>query len=89
MTEKKHHEEISAADLATILEVNHKAIEINLEVEKQNEQVLNILDGVKEAMGKMQDKIEEIDRSLFRLMVILSSAGAGTIFTILQTFLHH
>ena len=81
--------DLSASDLLSILEVNRKTVEIHLEVEKQNEQVLSMLKEMKEASGKMEEKMEELDRGLFRLMVILSSAGAGTLLTLLQQFMHH
>jgi len=81
--------DLSASDLLSILEVNRKTVEIHLEVEKQNEQVLSMLKEMKEAAGKMEEKMEELDRGLFRLMVILSSAGAGTLLTLLQQFMHH
>jgi hypothetical protein len=89
MSDRKNREEISTNDLSYILEVNQKAIELNIEVEKQNEQVINLLNDVRQATEKMEEKLEEIDRSLFRLMVLLSSSGAGIIFTLIQQFLHH
>lgn len=51
-TDKKQKMEdedsITSQDLRVILDVNKKAIEINIEVEKQNEQVLSILQSLKE-----------------------------------------
>jgi len=150
----------TSSDLKYILEVNEKAIEIYVEVEKQNDQILNTLEYFKEAAAKFEEdlkitkasdakveellvddnahdhgviiellkdlssdisdlkkemgelkssgsklkdstdaitkqldtevkaKISEIEKNLFRLVIILGSAGVGTIFTILQTFLH-
>lgn len=55
MSEKKTSKEeevaLTASDLEYILEVNKKAIEINIEVEKQNDQVL-------ENLEKIDKKIE-------------------------------
>lgn len=151
----------SAADLKYILDVNQKAVEIYVEVEKQNDQILKTLEHFKEVSGRVEDKLDlikqsegivvellkddnnhdhtvivdmlkiltanvkvlsddikelqtsvdankssldamvkqidsevkskisEIDKNLFRLVIILGSAGIGTIFTILQTFLPH
>lgn len=103
-------ENITSSELEYILDVNKKAIEINLEVEKQNEQTLNSLERIEEKIDditekqkdhiriteeialKLKDdieaKIEEIEKNLFRLVIILGSAGVGTILTIIQTFLH-
>lgn len=151
---------ISSADLQYILDVNQKAVEIYVEVEKQNDQILKTLeyfkevaanteerlDSIKETESNIEEllkddnahdhntivdllksltsdikslsaeikelktsetktkdsidiinkliesevkaKISEIDKNLFRLVIILGSAGIGTIFTILQTFVH-
>lgn len=137
---------ITSQDLQVILDVNKKAIEINIEVEKQNEQVISMLEHFKEVSETVEEKIEliyesqrtfkeeqkevkrileenkkdfekfeihidevrkfseetnkvitdnikadvkEIEKNLFRLIIILGSAGVGTIFTILQTYLQH
>lgn len=165
MTDKKVRPEgegsvFTSSDLKYILEVNQKAIEIYVEVEKQNDQVLKTLEYFKEVAAKVEEdlklikssdmkveelltddnahdhaviiellkdlsseisdlkkevselkssesklkdatdaitkqldgdvksKISEIEKNLFRLVIILGSAGVGTIFTVLQTFLH-
>ena len=128
-------------DLATILDVNKKAIEINIEVEKQNEQVIELLEenGEKHsAMEKKLDtiidnqrdfkyiinssldnqketfdflyenivkiekmseetnkkikeviekKIEDMDKNIFRLTILLGGTGVGTIFSIVQSLI--
>jgi hypothetical protein len=143
----------SSSDLKYILDVNQKAVEIYVEVEKQNDQILKILNDFKETVNRIEEelgllkqselnveellrddndhdhsvmaemiktlsgniqtltdevrdiqttvytnktiideiktKIAEIDKNLFRLVIILGSAGIGTIFTVLQTFLPH
>lgn len=129
---------ITSSDLDYILEVNKKAIEINIEVEKQNEQVLSTLenlstssesfdeklanliqdardhkrileetkkitedskklieetkkvsdDTLKIIKEKIEKQVEEIEKSLFRLIIILGSAGIGAIVTIIQSLLH-
>lgn len=165
MTDKKIKSDsetsvFTSSDLKYILEVNQKAIEIYVEVEKQNDQILKTLEYFKEVSTKVEEdlksikdldskveelliddnahdhgviidllkalteevqelkkdvsdlkngesklkdstdaitkqldtevksKISEIEKNLFRLVIILGSAGVGTIFTILQTFLH-
>jgi hypothetical protein len=165
MTNEKKKSEVenstfTTSDLKYILDVNQKAVEIYVEVEKQNDQVLNTLEHFKEVASRIEEcldeikttdstieellsddnnhdhtviidmlkimtedirelsselkdlkvdqvktkealditikrideevkhKISEIEKNLFRLVIILGSAGIGTIFTILQTFLH-
>ena len=151
---------ITPADLKYILEVNQKAVEIYVEVEKQNDQILNTLEYFKEVSSKIEEdldlikssdtkiiellvddnahdhamiiellktnlseikdlqneiseiksqntklkdtldlvskqtdseikpKIFDIEKNLFRLVIILSSAGLGTIIAVIQAFLH-
>lgn len=131
-------EVLTNTDLKYILDVNKKAIEINIEVEKQNDQVISTLDEFKEFIERIEDKldtviteqkehkrltseakgtveeskeiseeihkiseetneiikdslkkkIEEIEKNLFRLIIILGSAGIGTLVTIIQSYLH-
>jgi hypothetical protein len=112
VNEKKKigEEGITSSELEYILDVNKKAIEINLEVEKQNEQTLSSLERIEEKIdgitekqkdhiriteelvlklkNDIETKIEEIEKNLFRLVIILGSAGVGTILTIIQAFLH-
>jgi hypothetical protein len=38
--------------------------------------------------AEIYKKIDDIDKNLFRLVIILGSAGVGTIFAIIQMFLH-
>ncbi len=126
------------SDFEYILEVNKKAIEINIEVEKQNEQIIECLDDTKLTYDRIEEKIdyilssqkeqkriadesktliekskelveevqrvaeesndilkdavkkkvEDIEKNLFRLIIILGSAGIGTLVTIVQSFLH-
>ena len=94
---------ITSGELEYILEVNKKAIEINVEVAQQQEQVLEKLKLIED--GKVQvlkfseetneivkesieEKIESIEKHLFRLNIILGSAGVGAILTLIQYFIH-
>lgn len=72
---------LTSGDLQNILEVNKKAIEIHIEVEKQNEEILDKL-------NYLRDKIDDIDKALFKMALILSSIGAGTVIGIIQIFLN-
>lgn len=131
-------EVLTSSEFKYILEVNRKAIEINIEVAKQNEQVISNLEEFKDLVERIEEKletvideqkehkrltldakgtieeskeitediqkiseesneiikdnlkkkIEEIEKNLFRLIIILGSAGIGTLVTIIQSFLH-
>lgn len=94
---------ITSTELKYILETNQKAISIYLEVEQQNEQIILALDKLnlkieiieKNAEDTLlsahetEDIIKKIEKHMFRLIIILSSAGAGLIYTIIQSFFHH
>jgi DNA repair ATPase RecN len=132
-------------DLKYILSVNEKSIELNLEVSKQNETVIELLEeldnkldnieksnfvicdllkddnnhdhntiinfvksidenmkelncSIKELKemkssvvsieNELKGKIVDIDRNLFRLMIVMGSTGVGLIVSIVQGFLH-
>lgn len=134
---------LTTSDLKYILDVNKKAIEIYIEVDKQNEKILetfehfkevskeindelNIIkynttnvkdsliadnnrahseitiylkefketfgefqvynDKMKEMIENIESKIEEIEKSLFRLILILGSTGVGLVITIVSTY---
>jgi hypothetical protein len=102
---------ITSSELEYILDVNKKAIEIQIEVAKQNEQILDFLKEIKGQLSilysegievrrisemtkttledEIQDKVDEMEKALFRLTVVLSSATIGAILTIIQAFLHN
>lgn len=71
---------LSSADLQSILEVNKKAIEIHLEVEKQNEEILELLNHCK-------TKIDETEKYLFKLIIVLSSIGVSSVLGVIQLFM--
>lgn len=68
----REHTKLTTGDLHIILEVNKKAIELQMETEEQFEEIL-------EHLKYLKPKIDELDRALFRLLVILGTIGAGTI----------
>lgn len=70
------HTRLTSQDLETILEINKKAVEIYVEVENQNEEVLEKL-----------KKLEEIEKSLFKLTIIFGSMGLGTIIALIKLLL--
>lgn len=97
-------EAITSNELEYILDVNRKAVSIYNEVAHQNEEIIEKLDKLttkietieknseetnKSIKGEVEDKIKSIDKNIFRLIIILSSTGAGIIYTVIQSFFHH
>lgn len=97
-------EAITSNELEYILDVNRKAVSIYNEVAHQNEEIIEKLDKLSvriEAIEKhseetntsikeeVEEKIKSIDTNIFRLLIVLSSTGAGLIYTIIQSFFHH
>ncbi len=84
---------LTANDLQIILEVNKKATELYVEVQTQNDEVLKELEEYKTKLALIDTKIVDIDKSLFRLLVILGtiagSVGIGTVITIIQLLIAH
>ncbi len=61
----KRDEDISVTqtELKYILDVNQKAIEIYVEVEKQNEQIIDTLEHFKEVASKVEYKLNDINNT--------------------------
>lgn len=90
-SDKKHqellgeHAKLTSADLHNILEVNKKTIELHMATSHQFDDIIELLKYNKE-------KIDEVDKALFKLILILSSIGGsigiGTIIALIQFFIH-
>jgi hypothetical protein len=94
---------VTATELEYILDVNKKAIEIHLEVERQNEQILETLgkmnDQIAEALNReenarsvlkdIQKGLDKLNSALFKLLTIFGVVGAGTIISVIQSCIHH
>lgn len=80
---------LTSEDLNKILETNKKAIEIYLEVEGQFEKISENLTTVSTELKEYKKKIDDIDKALFKLIIILGSIGVGTIVNIIQIFTGH
>jgi len=95
---------ITSKELEYILEVNRKAVSIYTEVAQQNESIVSTLDKLETKINniekvvdathqsikeQIEEKVEKIEKNLFRLLIILSSTGVGMIYTVVQSFLHH
>ncbi len=81
---------ITTNDLQSILDVNHKAIEIYIEVEKNQEEVMKMLEDsskvedkfikdTSDSLEELDKKITEIEKLLFRLIIILGAIGTSTL----------
>lgn len=86
------HAKLTAGDFNTILEVNRKAIELQLRTEDQYDDIIEKLEKSHEKHEELEDKIDEMDKSLFRLLVVLGTIGISTAATvvaaIIKVFLH-
>jgi chromosome segregation ATPase len=95
---------ITSNELEYILDVNRKAVQIYSDVANQNEEMIKKLDKLSDKIDliekhteetnksltlEVEDRIKSIDKSIFRLIIILSSTGVGLIYTIIQSFFHH
>lgn len=129
MADKKKEYDLSS-EFEYVLDVNKKAVEIHVEVARQNEDVLESLERIENKVGVIVDKqrdhldtsndsvvhvedikenieemglqvaentdslkeiekkIEDIEKNFFRLIIVLTSLGIGTIVEIIQAFLH-
>lgn len=81
---------IDKSDLETILKVNNKAIEIQSEISEQYETIVEDADSIKkkietigERMVEMKSEIKEINKSQFKILVLLSAGVLNLIVQIL------
>ncbi len=100
----KNDTNITSKELEYIMEVNAKAISIYTEVAQQNESIINTLDKLENKINsiekvaeathqsikeQIEEKVEKIEKNLFRLLIILSSTGVGMLYTVIQSLMHH
>ena len=85
------NEQINKHDLTVILEVNRKAIEIETGVADQNEEIISLLTENKEQIEKckedtsdISEKIEKLDRELFKIQVLFLTGVLSLVVQILQ-----
>ncbi len=64
MVKKDDDESLSRNDLDTILEVNKKSIEIQIEVSDQNEKIIEALEDNQNTVDFIKSKVEDGDRKL-------------------------
>lgn len=95
------NDNVSKQDLELILSVNKKTIEVQLLVSEQNETIIdglkkleNIEENVekltidtKDNLEKLTDKIEEINRDLFKIQILFLTGIIGIVTQIISFFL--
>jgi len=90
------NENLKKKDLDLILEVNKKAIDIEMEVVEQNEEVLEHLSDLKKEQKNANEKIdkiykqsEETSRELFRIQVLFLTGLLSLVLQVIQLFAGH
>ena len=88
-------EQINKRDLDVILEVNRKAIEIETSVADQNEEIIDLLNNIKDTQKnveeksfKLNDKLDELSKDMFKLQVLFVTGLLSIIAQIISVFLH-
>ena len=83
----------SKNDLALILEVNKKSIEIETEVAEQNEEIISSLTAIKKVQEDHDKKLEklvkqsdETNRDLFKIQILFISGLLSLVVQIIQIF---
>lgn len=80
--EGEQNTKITTHDLRSMLELNKRAVEIYVEVENQNEDI-------KKELEIIREKVEEIDKALFKLTIVFGTMGIGTIATLIKLLVGH
>lgn len=94
--DREESNRLSTRDLHTILEVNKRSIEINLGVERQMEAFEKDLERCNDKIDDLDKKVDDldtkmssIDKNIFKLVVILSGLGIGTVIELIKIFSGH
>ncbi len=118
---KREEDSLSRSDLDAIIEVNKRAIELQIEVAAQNEKVIedleevvkiendikrdtesalrelsslkqDIKDNKKDTFEKIDDvkkKVDELDKSQFKIYALLTTGAIAVILQVIQLFLNY
>ncbi len=83
----------SKNDLALILEVNKKSIEIETEVAEQNEEIISSLTAIKKVqedhdkkLDKLVKQSDETNRDLFKIQILFISGLLSLVVQIIEIF---
>ena len=95
MTQPKNDNLLDKSDLDTILQVNNKAIEIQNAISEQYETIVDDSDHVKkkvisieEKISEMKLEIKEINKSQFKILVLLSAGVINLVVQIVSMIKH-
>lgn len=83
---KDDDDNLSKSDFDTILEVNRKTIEVQLEVSDQNEKIIEGLDANQKADADIIKRIDDLDKKMFKIEVLLASGLISLIIQLIQIF---
>jgi hypothetical protein len=100
MVDRSNADNLKKQDLELILEVNKKAIQIQTEVAERHEEIVEVLDEIKNIQGNQDRKLEEqdekldklvvnseaTDKSLFRIQVLFVTGLLALVAQIIQIF---
>ena len=82
---------LQKSDIETVLETNKKAIEIHTEVASQNEDIINKLESLESKLkyntdltAKMSKDVDDMNKSMFKLYVLLTSGVISLIIQIIS-----
>lgn len=88
MAVKRYDDEnLSRSDFDTILEVNKKSIEIQVEVSDQNERILEALDDQEKKLDDIIEQNDELHKDLFKIQVLFASGILGLVIQLIQYFI--
>jgi len=87
----KELEQLTKNDINSILEVNRKLIEVELESAEQNEQILENLKSTKEKVLKIEEKVdkilkisEDMNKDIFKIQVLFVTGLLSVIIQIVN-----
>lgn len=93
---EKTSSNVQKRDLDLILEVNRKAIEIEMEVVEQNEEVIKYLTDIQKTqtdidakIDKLVEKTDSISKDLFKIQVLFVTGLLSLVVQIFQIFFKH
>ena len=94
MAENTLSEQLNKRDLEVFLEVNKKAVEIEIEVAEQNEEIISLLNDNKKKQDDLDVKVdklikqtEEINKDIFKIQVLFITGILSLVIQIIQMFI--
>jgi hypothetical protein len=95
--ERKNNDTLQKSDLETIIKVNNKSIELHTEISEQYETIIEATETIVKAVNESQcnksdiqeikAEIKEINKTQFKIWILLTSGIASLIIQIISLFL--